>query len=99
MRQEGSGPSVTLDAADGASIAQLREALVTGNYDVDHVRPLLRGEGDALGIRPSDIPIVERLLPAGERLATLMRLFMLGVATSEADARVGLGPLSVVAAA
>ncbi len=93
MRQEGSGPSVTLDAADGASIAQLREALVTGNYDVDHVRPLLRGEGDALGIRPSDIPIVERLLPAGERLATLMRLFMLGVATSEADARVGLGPL------
>ncbi len=98
MRQEGSGASVTLDVADGAGIARLHDALVTGSYDVEHVRPLLRGEGDALGIRPSDIPIVERLLPAGERLATLMRLFMLGVATSEADARAGLGPLPLEAA-
>jgi SAM-dependent methyltransferase len=95
MRQEGSGASVTLDATDGAGIAQLREALVTGEYDFAHVRPLLRGEGDALGARPADIPIIERMLPAGRRLAPLMRLFMLPVETSETDARAGLAPLSV----
>jgi methylase of polypeptide subunit release factors len=98
MREQGSGASVTLDTADRAGIELLREALVTGEYDVTHVQPLLRGQGDALGARPSDVPIVERLLPEGTRLAALMRLFMLGVATSEADARAALGALSLDAA-
>ena len=98
MRQEGSDAPVTLDDADRASIALFRQALVTGEYDVAHVRPLLRGHGEALGARPSDIPIIERLLPESTRLAPLMRLFMLGVATSEADARRALAPLSLDAA-
>src|SRR4029077_10909835 len=98
MRQEGSGASVTLDASDRVSIAQLRAALVGGKYDVEHVRPMLRGEGDAVAPSPGDISIIERLLPVGGRFTTLMRLFMLGRETSLADARAALAPLSVEAA-
>src|SRR5260370_34717449 len=95
MRQEGSGASVTLDASDRVGIAQLREALVGGEYDVAHVRPMLRGEGDAVAPRPADISIIVRLLPERGRFATLMRLFMLGLETTLEEARAALAPLSV----
>ncbi len=95
MRHEGSGASVTLDAADAPSVALLREALVSGDYDVAHVRPMLRGDGDAVAPRPGDVSIIERLLPDGGRFTALMRLFMLGLETSLVDAHEALAPLSV----
>jgi len=95
MRQEGSGASVTLDAADRAGIAALRTALVSAEYDVAHVRPMLRGEGDAVAPRPADVSIIVRLLPERGRFTTLMRLFMLGLEASSDDARAALAPLSI----
>jgi methylase of polypeptide subunit release factors len=41
---------------------------------------------------------VERALPAGDRLATLVRLFLLGLEVGEDDARAALTPLSLDAA-
>jgi hypothetical protein len=57
--------SVTLDTQDRDGIAKLREALKTGGYEPKRMRPMLRADSDNLTPRPTDIPIVTRLLPQG----------------------------------
>ena len=95
MRHEGSGTSVTLDAADHEGITLLRHALRSAAYDPDHLRPLLHAEGENVLPRPEDVPVVKRLLPAHDRLADLVRLFLLAEPTSEADAAAALAPLAL----
>jgi len=58
------------------------------------MRPMLRADGENL-TPPADIPIVTRLLPKGEPLAALLRLFLLGLAVPLADARAALAPLTI----
>jgi SAM-dependent methyltransferase len=80
---------------DRDGILQLREALRTASYDAEHMRPMLRADGDSLTPRPADIPIILRILPTGDRLASLLRLFLIGLSLSQAEARDALAPLSV----
>jgi len=95
VRHEGRDGSVTLDTTDRAGIQLLRETLGSAHYDTEHMRPMLRADGDSLTPRPADIPIIVRLLPKGERLASLMRLFLLGLAVPRSEALEALVPLSV----
>ena len=95
MKGKASERSVTLDTQDREGIARLREALRSGGYEPQRIRPMLRADGDNLTPRPADIPIVTRLLPKGERLAGLLRLFLLGLAVPLADARAALAPLTI----
>ncbi|HET9808181.1 MAG TPA: hypothetical protein VFQ66_00700, partial [Candidatus Limnocylindria bacterium] len=68
MKGKASERSVTLDVTDLEGIAQLRMALRTAAYSADQMRPMLRADGDNLNPRPSDMPIILRLLPKGDRL-------------------------------
>lgn len=56
---------------------------------------MLHAEGDNLTPRPSDIPIVMRLLPPRDRLADLLRLFLLRLDIPAARAADALAPLPV----
>lgn len=56
---------------------------------------MLHGEGESLTPRAADVPIVLRLLPDHDRLADLLRLFLLAVDIAETDARGALAPLSL----
>ena len=84
-----------MDAGDRDGIQQLREALKTASYDAAHMRPMLRANTDTLTPRPADIPIIVRLLPKGDRLSSLIRLFVVGLSVPESEARTALAPLSV----
>ncbi len=95
MRQEGSGGSVTLDVSDREGIQRLREAFSTAQYDAPHIRPMLRADSDNLTLRPADLPIIVRLLAKDERLASLLRLFLLGIPVPDIEARAALAPVSV----
>ncbi|MEP6695116.1 MAG: methyltransferase [Chloroflexota bacterium] len=95
MSQKASEASVALDITDREAIAQFRSALASAKYDVEHMRPLLRAESNNITPRPTDIPIIVRMLPKGERLASLLRLFLLGLAVPRSEARAALAPLSV----
>lgn len=86
---------MTLDVRDREGIAKLREALRTGGYEPARMRPMLRADDENITPRPTDIPVVTRLLPEGDALATLLRLFLLGLAVPLADARAALAPLSI----
>ena len=87
--------SVSLDAQDREGIARLREALRSGGYEPQRMRPMLRADGDNLTPRPADIPIVLRLLPRGERLSALLQLFLMGLPVPLIDARAALAPLTI----
>ena len=95
MKGKANERSVTLDARDRDGITRLREALRTGGYEPQRMRPMLRADSDNLTPRPADIPIVVRMLPKRERLADLLRLFLLGLSVPLADARAALAPLTV----
>lgn len=56
---------------------------------------MLHAEGDNLTPRPSDVPIVVRLLPQRDRLADLLRLFLLRLDVPGAAAADALAPLPV----
>ncbi|HKC92056.1 MAG TPA: methyltransferase [Candidatus Limnocylindria bacterium] len=88
----------TLDPSDRGAVAALRSALGSRGYDAQRLRTLLRAEGDNLTPRAGDIPIVERLLPRGDPLSALVRLFLIGRPVSERDAAAALAPLTIDAA-
>jgi methylase of polypeptide subunit release factors len=77
------------------SLALLREAV--DGYTVDAISDLLGPVGRAAHQR-GDLVAVGRALPAGERLTTLIRLFLLGEAVPEPEARSALRPLDLAAA-
>jgi hypothetical protein len=92
---------VTLPAADSPvttpllpdeSLALLREAL--RDYTVEGVHDLVGPVGQA-ALDRGDIDGVRHALPAGERLATLVELFLLGGTVPADDARPALGRLSL----
>jgi len=90
VRKEG-GSSVTLEIGDRAGVMRLGEVLRSAGYDPDRMRPMLRArEDDNIAPQPSDIPVILRLLPNGEPLAGLMKLFLLNIAVSEDEARSAL---------
>jgi methylase of polypeptide subunit release factors len=81
------------DARDRDGIALLRRALVSASYDPDRMKVLLRSEGENLTPRPSEMPVVDRLLPPRDRLADLLRLFVLLLDVPAARAADALAPL------
>ena len=95
VTQEGNAHSVSLDTADREGAALLREALRVASYDLSHIGPMLRSDSESATPRIEDVPIIERLLPKGAPLSTLVRLFLLGRTVSDADATVAFGPLSI----
>src|SRR5512132_2572894 len=92
--QAGERP-VTLDTEDRDGIAKLGVVRRSAGYDAKRIRPMLRADSDSLTPRPSDVPIIARLLPKGAPLATLLRLFLLSLPVPLADARAALSPLTV----
>lgn len=80
-------PDALLDAR---GVAQLQQALAA--YTVDGVHELL-GLGGRAAQQRGDLAGVARCLPPGERLSTLVRLFLLGGAVDEQQARAALAPL------
>jgi len=95
VRAEAGERPVRLDTEDRAGIAKLGEVLRSAGYDAKRIRPMLRTDSDSLTPRPSDVPIIVRLLPKGAPLATLLRLFLLSLPVPLADARAALSPLTV----
>ncbi len=95
MSQGDRGRSVKLDASDREGIALLRTALRSAGYGPDRMQVMLRAESDNLTPRPEDVPVVLRLLPERDRLANLMRLFLLGLPLEDARAADALAPLGL----
>src|SRR5690348_9741239 len=78
-----------------AALTLLREAIE--GYTVGAVQDLLGPIGRSAHQR-GDLAGVARALPAGDPLAALVRLFLLGAPVPEAEARTALRPLDVSAA-
>jgi SAM-dependent methyltransferase len=95
MSQDRTARSFALDVKDREGIALLRDALRSAGYEPEHMRPMLHAEGDNLQPREADIPVVLRLLPEGDRLADLLRMFLLALEVHEAGAAAALAPLSL----
>jgi SAM-dependent methyltransferase len=51
--------------------------------------------GQSLTPAPAEIPLTERRLPPGERITTIIRLFLLDPSVSRPDAATALAPLGV----
>jgi methylase of polypeptide subunit release factors len=86
---------VTTPLLGPAALRLLRDAL--DDFTVDTVQELLGPVGQSAHQR-GDLLGVARVLPAGERLSVLVRLFLLGVEVEEAEARTALRPLALEAA-
>jgi hypothetical protein len=71
-------------------LAELRQAVAEYTVDTFYERTGLRGRA---ALERGDLVGVERLLPRGERLSALVRLFLLGQSIPAADARRALAPL------
>lgn len=84
-----------LDASDREGIAQLAAALKAAPYEPGRMRVVMRSENENLTPRPEDIPVLLRLLPRDDRLANLLRLFLIGATVDEARATEALAPLAV----
>lgn len=89
-------PTTIAPLLDESGVAALRTALA--GFTVDGVHELIGPIGRA-ALERGDLLGVERALPANEPLATLVRLFLLGVPVSEMAARAALTPLPLEAAA
>ncbi len=91
MDATGNSPLAVGDPA----VRELRAALWAASYTLPAVSELL-GFGDGVVvIPPGQVPIVDRQLPAGEPLSTLIRLFLLALPVPASDAAAALGTLSV----
>ena len=77
---------------DPGALARLKEALVASDYTHDGLRRVL---GQSLTPAPAEIPLTERRLPPGERITTIIRLFLLDLSVARADAATALAPLGV----
>jgi hypothetical protein len=86
---------VTAALIEPAAPASLRRAL--DGFTVDAVHELLGSTGRAAQDR-GDLAGVARALPSHDRLATLVRLFVLGAAVDEDAAREALHPLDLALA-
>src|SRR5581483_7089664 len=86
----GSGPATD----DPEGIERLRAVLDDAGYTAAAVREALATEVSS-GRDSAELPLYLRVLPAGERLTTLIKLFLLGVGVPEADAAEALAPLSL----
>ena len=77
---------------DAGAIGELRRVLEGAGYTREAVEEAL--STDVAGSRDSaELPLYLRLLPAGDRLSTLVKLFLLGVVVPEADATAALAPI------
>jgi methylase of polypeptide subunit release factors len=86
---------VTTPLLGPAALTLLRRAL--DDFTVDAVQELLGPIGRSAHER-GDLTGVARVLPPGERLSTLVRMFLLGAEVDEAAARTALRPLDLEAA-
>ena len=75
-------------------MSRLRQALQESGYTTQALRGLLRTDGE-LGLRPLDAQVYERRTRGGSRLATVVRLFALGMAVSEGEMVSALDPVAL----
>lgn len=80
------------DDPDG--IALLRATLLDAGYTPAAVRDALATEV-ASGRDAAELPLYLRMLPDGEPLSALIKLFLLGLPVTEADAERALAPLTL----
>jgi hypothetical protein len=79
---------------DRAGVRTLGEALVSAGYTSDGLAAALPTD-DASYDDPRELPFLLRLLPPGERLSTLIRLFRLSVPVPRSEAAAALRPVSL----
>lgn len=82
-----------VSTVDADGIELLRDRLAAVGYRADAVLEAVGGEGEGLAPRPAQVPLVLRRLPPGRPLSTLIRLFLLGLEVSRAEAAKALAPL------
>ncbi|MDX6585774.1 MAG: hypothetical protein QOI31_247 [Solirubrobacterales bacterium] len=78
---------MSLSTEEEAALRDLRAALWSAGYGLDRIAEALGVEADSVSVPPGDVPVIDRQLPKGEPLPTLMRLFLMAmpVASDEAD--------------
>jgi SAM-dependent methyltransferase len=85
------GPLV---ADDDAAVRDLRAALWAAGYTLPRLKEVLGFGNDSVVVPPGDVPGIDRQLPRGEPLPTLIRLFLLAVPVPVAEVAAALGTLS-----
>ena len=85
--------------ADPGAIVQLRAALWAAGFTAQGVSEAMATSGAGFTPRPTQVPIVLRLLPAGGALATLVKLFLVAVRVPIDEAASALHPLTLDRAA
>ncbi|HKW78194.1 MAG TPA: methyltransferase [Candidatus Limnocylindria bacterium] len=80
-------------ATDRDGIGLLRQALRSAGYEPDRMAVMLRSETGSLTPRPQDVQVIVRYLPERDRLADLMKLFLLRLEIPAARAADALAPL------
>ena len=86
---------LTLRVDDREAVEQLREALVRGRYDGPTVDDALALPDQPFSRDPAEIPLYLRLLPPGEPLTALIKLFLLNVRADVDEAARALAPLTL----
>ena len=83
---------------DEAAIVELRRLLEAAGYTAEAI-PRALGLDGAFTRETAEIPYYVRLLPAGEAISALAKLFLLDVPVARDEAEAALGPLGVQRAA
>jgi hypothetical protein len=83
-----------LAVSDQEAIGDLRAALWSAGYSAERLRELLGFGGDSVVVPPGEVPGVDRRLPRGEPLSTLVRLFLLAIPVPLDEVTGALGNLT-----
>lgn len=84
-----------LDVSDVEAIAAFREVLAKAEYSSSGVKAAIKSGPDNVPLWPTNLPLALRRLRAGGTLATLIKLFLLGVPVSFEEFSVAVAPLSI----
>jgi methylase of polypeptide subunit release factors len=90
----GAPTAAPLGVAHAATVGELRRVLDAAGYTEDGIAAAL-GLPDLSIDDPLEVPLVLRLLVGSEPLASLIRLFRLGIAIDRRDAAAALKPLTL----
>jgi hypothetical protein len=85
-------------ADDQNAIVQLRAALWAAGFTAEGVSAAMGTSGEGFTPRPSQVPVLLRMLAEGTARSTLVKLFLAGVPVPAAEASAALHPLEIDAA-
>lgn len=90
---EACAPTPRTDDPD--AILGLREALWSAGFTAERVAEAMRTEGIGFIPRPTQVPVLLRLLPEGAVLSTLVKLFLAATPVDHGEAERALAPIGV----